>query len=294
MRKAIVTLVIGDSYSAWFDIAVRANWEAYAEEHEFVLVVFDKPLDMSPRAAARSPSWQKCLILEQPRVQTFDQVVWIDSDIIINVKRAPNVFDDVPIDHIGTVDSYSIPDRATHARRLAKAYAAWRRLGVEFIDNPTPEQYFTKRGLPPHDKVMQAGMLVCSPRHHRELMRKAYAYEELGAAYWNYEMGPLAHEVINGSPVTWLSPRFNALVSWEIADSPLLSLHRLTNHLPSTLQGYGRATWHRVIEPVAVRLLIRRMIRENFFIHFARCQNLMAISAPTSQLGIQRSTKTKT
>jgi hypothetical protein len=148
MRKAIVTLVIGDSYRALFDRTARANWKTYAEKHRLAPVVFDKPLDMSPRAAARSPAWQKCLILEQPQVQPFDQVVWTDSDINISVTRAPNVFDGVPIDHVGTVDTYSIPDRATHARRLAKAYAAWRRLGIEFVDNPTPEQYFAKRGLP--------------------------------------------------------------------------------------------------------------------------------------------------
>jgi len=287
MRKAIVTLVIGDSYRAWFDKAARANWKAYTQKHGLALVVFDKPLDMSARAIARSPSWQKCLILEQSHVQAFDQVVWIDSDIIINSRHAPNVFDGVPIDHIGTVDSYSIPDKATYARRLAKAYAAWRRLGIEFIDNLTPEQYFTKRGLPPHDSVMQAGMFVCSPRHHRELMRKAYAYEELGSPHWNYEMASLAHEVINGSPVTWLDPRFNALVLDEIADSLLFSLHRLTGHLPTTLQHYALAALRRAVEPIGVRLVVRRMIHENFFIHFAGCQNLVAISEPTFQLGIQ-------
>ena len=274
MRKAIVTLVIGDSYRAWFDKAARANWKAYTQKHGLALVVFDKPLDMSARAIARSPSWQKCLILEQSHVQAFDQVVWIDSDIIINSRHAPNVFDGVPIDHIGTVDSYSIPDKATYARRLAKAYAAWRRLGIEFIDNLTPEQYFTKRGLPPHDSVMQAGMFVCSPQHHRELMRKAYAYEELGAANRNYEMGPLAHEVMEGSPVTWLDPRFNAIVGNEVADSLLFSLYGLADNLPASIRRYPLAVLHRA-EPLSTRFVIRRMIRANFFVHFAGCQHLM-------------------
>jgi hypothetical protein len=274
MRKAIVTLIIGDRYRALFDGTVHANWKAYAERYQLALVVLDKPIDTSSRAAARSPSWQKCLILEQPQVQTFDQVVWIDTDIIINVGRAPSVFDGVPIDHIGTVDSYAIPDKATHDRRLAKTYAAWRRLGVQFIDNPMPEQYFTKRGLPPHNKVMQAGMFVCSPQHHRELMRKAYAYEEQGAANRNYEMGPLAHEVLEGSPVTWLDPRFNAIVSNEVGDSLLFSLYGLTDNLPTNVRRYPLAVLRRG-EPLYTRFVIRRMLRSNFFIHFAGCQNLM-------------------
>jgi hypothetical protein len=127
---------------------------------------------------------------------------------------------------------------------------------------------------------MQTGMFVCSPRHHRELMRKAYAYEDLGAAHWNYEMAPLAHEVIDGSPVTWLDPRFNAIVLEELADSPLFSyLHWLTDHMPRNFQRYALAALRRA-EPVAARHVIQRMMRENFFIHFAGCQNLMASMRP--------------
>jgi hypothetical protein len=66
----------------------------------------------------------------------------------------------------------------------------------------------------PHgfDTVVQAGMMVFSPRYHREIMEKVYyQYEEKGGPEWHYEMRPLSFEFLKAGIVHWIDPRFNLL-----------------------------------------------------------------------------------
>ena len=64
-ENAIVTLAIGEPYLSNWQKYCAAHWHEYAEKHNFDLIVLTEPLDHSPVALARSPSWQKCLIWGQ-------------------------------------------------------------------------------------------------------------------------------------------------------------------------------------------------------------------------------------
>lgn len=86
MKKAIVTLAIGDNYlDLWMNIC-KKNWTAYCERHGYDLIIFDRPLDISMRAQQRSPAWQKCLILGADAVRNYDRVVWIIR-ISLSIRR---------------------------------------------------------------------------------------------------------------------------------------------------------------------------------------------------------------
>jgi hypothetical protein len=111
MRVAIASLCVGDTYQGpWKRYSAR-SWEDYAARHGYSLVMFERVLDPSPRGKARSPAWQKCLILNQPELRNFDRVVWVDSDIVIN-RSAPPIIEGVPVAKIGAVISgdYLHPD----------------------------------------------------------------------------------------------------------------------------------------------------------------------------------------
>jgi len=58
MKTAIVTIAIGAAYSARFRAHCEGGWSRYADRHGSQLVVIETPLDQTPRAAARSPTWQ--------------------------------------------------------------------------------------------------------------------------------------------------------------------------------------------------------------------------------------------
>jgi hypothetical protein len=82
MKTAIVTIAIGAAYSARFRAHCEGGWSRYADRHGFQLIVIEAPLDLTPRAAARSPAWQKCLVLRPDVAGSFDRVIWIDSDTL--------------------------------------------------------------------------------------------------------------------------------------------------------------------------------------------------------------------
>ena len=81
------------------------------------------------------------------------------------------------------------------------------------IVNPTSKEYYTKYGFSDgFDTVVQAGVLVLSPAHHRSLLEKVYfEYEEKGGPEWHYEMRPLSYELLKAGAVHWIDPRFNSV-----------------------------------------------------------------------------------
>src|SRR5215469_15572908 len=116
MKAAIVTLAIGDAYLNRWRAYCKPGWSRYAERHNFELIVIDRPLDQTPRAAARSPAWQKCLVLRPDIAGSFDRIVWIDSDVLINDRRAfSSIAEGVPLGKLGATDASVFPSR--EARR---------------------------------------------------------------------------------------------------------------------------------------------------------------------------------
>ncbi len=219
-RKAIVTLAIGDRYLQHWKTNCEANWRAYGAQHGFDVICFDKPLDDSARARKRSPAWQKCLILGQDALQRYDRVVWVDSDVLINHQVAPAIDDGVPLEKVGATEEFTFADNVGYQPRqlLERLYVYWNKS----IVNPTGQEYYKNYGLPSEfAKVVQTGVLVLSPRHHRSLLETVYYnHEEKGGPEWNYEMRPLSYELLKADVVHWIDPRFN-LVCDLLVVSPL-------------------------------------------------------------------------
>lgn len=211
-RRAIVTLAVGEPFRRRWREVCEPNWRGYAARHGYDLICIEEPLDSAERARRRSPAWQKCLVLGQPFSARYDRIVWLDSDILIS-PHAPDVSEHVPIDKIGAVDEFSIPSPAVHRLVRLKQYAHWRRSGIPFIDNPSPQSYYAVYGLPRHfPHVVQTGVMVLSPAHHRDLLERTYStYEDRGPG-WNYEMRPLSYEMLAAGCVHWIDPRFNYIL----------------------------------------------------------------------------------
>jgi hypothetical protein len=211
--KLIVTLTIGKKYVETWKKLAETNWKKYAAIHGYDLLCLDHPLDDSDRAKKRSPSWQKCLILNQPFSQEYERIVWIDSDIVINTASAPSVIDGVPLEKVGAVDAFSMQSRELCLQALQRCYEYWAAHGAN-INYETPKNYHVNYGLPAfdHDQVVQCGVMVLSPKYHRDLLLKAYyEYEDKGGPEWHYEARPLSWELLNANVVHWIDCRFNQL-----------------------------------------------------------------------------------
>ena len=114
MKKAIVTITIGEKYKNMFHKYCKENWQNYCEKYNYDLIVINNYLDNSERAKERSPAWQKLLILSQEWSNNYDQIVWIDTDIIINYQEAKDIASQVSIEKAVAVNEYSIPSKISH------------------------------------------------------------------------------------------------------------------------------------------------------------------------------------
>ncbi len=213
MNKAIVTLTIGKKYEEMFTNYCKDNWQKYCEKFDYDLIVINKPLDISKRSKERSPAWQKLLILSQEWSKNYDQIVWIDSDVIINNQMAKDIIFEVEKESFGAVDAYSIPSKEIYKLSLKRAYENYDLNGIKYIENLNPEEYYTKRGIPAKDikKVVQTGVFVCSKNYHQEIFEHIYYnYEDMNnRGEWNYEMPAMSYELIKSNMVQWIPVAYN-------------------------------------------------------------------------------------
>lgn len=261
MKKALVTLAVGDRYINDWKQFSEPSWRRYAQRHGYELIVFTESLDTSPRAQSRSVAWQKCLILNQPETADFERVVWVDADIVIN-DAAPDI--DVPLDHIGAVDMWATPSIEFAQLFVDRARARYT------SPNPATQfrsaaEYYTTYGLPTgHSQVVQTGVLALSVEHHNDLLLAVYEnYEEVPGAENHYEMRPLSHEIIASDVgVTWLDWKFNSvLAAHEFAFYPYI--------LDYDESRLGQITDRLIPALSRNREVVNAVFDNSWFLHFA-------------------------
>jgi len=261
MHVAFCTLTIGDAYLRLWKASAERGWRLYCERHGYELVVIDKPLDITARARARSPAWQKCLILGSDIAGTFDRVVWVDADILIN-PAAPPVLDDVPVEKIGAVDESRFPTADAHQRIVKRLAEEWTDENPSVAQNwrsfLNPADWHAYAGLPRrHGHAIQTGVLVMSPRHHRELLEHVYYhYEDVGGEAMNYEMRPLSFEIQERGLQHWIDQRFNALLGFLLLHERIVVKRELATH------------WEKMT-------FVRGAFERNYFLHIAGHQELL-------------------
>jgi hypothetical protein len=219
-RTAIVTLAIGAEYSDRWHRLCEANWRRYADRHGYDLICIEEPLDDSQRARHRSPSWQKLLLPGQPFAGDYERIVWVDCDVVFG-HDAPPVTAGVPLEKVGAVDE--VGGLPVELKRMLYM--------KPFVD------YYREYGFDGTlDHVVQAGVMVLSPRFHAELFEHIYeTYEDKPGTF--YEMRPLSWELQQRDLVHWLDPRFNTLwIVYRATHDPVLIEPRRHPRLPALAQ----------------------------------------------------------
>ena len=269
-NKVIVTIAIGDlHYRAWKKYAAK-SWELYAAKHGYDLICLQNPLDVSERAKKRSVSWQKCLILQDEKIQGYDRVVWLDSDIIINHSTAPCIVSAVSEDLIGVVNAWEHYRVADYQLIQQRMVGYCKRHNLPFYS--TGKQYFTDYGLPGiSEKAVQGGVLVLNPKRHSKLLKKVYEnYEDGRPAYWHYEMRPLSYEIILNNVSQWMDSRFNYVVeNAKLAEY----YHRLPENYLERIARIVKIKGYKLLALFGIRFwqeeLIGKALLRGYFIHFA-------------------------
>lgn len=279
MKKAIVTLAVGQKHEEIFNNFCKKNWKKYCEIFNYDLIVINEPLDKSERALERSVAWQKLLILSQEWSDNYDQIVWIDSDVIINYQQAKDITSHVSIEKVGAVESYSIPSKISHDIALKRRYDYWKKNNIPYIDNLAPGDYYKNRGIPGGDlkEVVQTGVFVCSTKYHQKIFEHIYYnYEDINkTAAWNYEMPAMSYELLKGDLVEWIPNEYNYCV-FDIISTyyPFILLEKspIIKRIHIKLMKLLGIKNYNIFTPLQIKCL-DQIYSNGYFIHYAGCHS---------------------
>lgn len=247
MRKAMVTLVIGQPYATLWRARAMPSWERFAERHGYELIAIEQPIDDSPLAGQRSAAWQKLLIWRHPRVAEFDRVLWLDADIVINDSVAPCPVEQTPAELVGAVQDQSMLSQPAMASAFARLNN-WQKTPRELARG-----YYEGNGFkPPADYFINSGVLVLG-RSHRDLLEHVYHHHEQTRVSY-YEQIALSYEILSRGLHHAIDPRFNHL--W----------------IEHQILSYPFAGWGDAIKALCMAAAFDNC----FFLHFARRLDDMA------------------
>jgi hypothetical protein len=254
--RAIVTLAIGETYEKVWNTLFRESWAAYGDKFGYDVIVIASPLDLTPRSAARSPAWQKLLILSQPWSKNYDRIVWIDSDIII----APHALDVCA----------ALPNRAQIGICSREQMSAvereiyWERMynfpptdpaalnkALDDITDRDFKDFGIERGECPE---YNTGVMVFTPDLHAPLLTEVYeSFDQTGL---RYEQIPLSYRLQHSGKLKLLSPRFN----WSIHEAMKMGV----------LEGFNP-------DVNEILRLVKNELSKCYFLHFAGSMPLMKL-----------------
>jgi hypothetical protein len=262
-RAAMVTIVIGELYAATWMRLAHQSWIRYANTYDLDLIVIACPLDSSERAAARSPAWQKLLILDQPWAKQYERIIWLDSDIVIS-SHAQNIIEAAgPAEKISLTVSGGRSSDAERMLFIERLYdARFLPTAEHMVWSAEVEKNYIDHKVPPHDVMFNTGVMVVSPQHHNELFLHCYEHGEQVDRL--YEQALLSHEIIERDLAYVINSRFN----WGIQEA-------LFFYLPEILTLKDRPKIF--VEPVLklARYLVRCELANSYFLHFYGTMNLM-------------------
>jgi hypothetical protein len=278
-KKAVITLAIGLKYEKLFKDFCEPGLIEYCKRFDYDLICLTTPLDDAERAKNRSPAWQKLLILSQPWSRDYERIVWLDTDIIVNNNNAQDIAKDVPIEKIGAIDQYSIPSRELYQIAFKRFYLSHHG-EIPEINNLSPASYYANNNLiceQPLTQVVQTGVMVASPKHHREIFEYTYNnYEDISDSLHSqsqFEMPALSYELIRKDLVHWLPNQFNFdVISNLLTYYPFLvpshkkpSTHFLARQFKNDDGDYSRE----------MRVCLDSIYNLAIFMHFNGCHDFM-------------------
>jgi hypothetical protein len=85
MKTCLINIAIGEKYIQMYDQWVRARMQRYCDKHGYDLKLITTPIRDLP---GKQFTWQKLCVFDLPWLREYDQVIFVDSDILV-AKGAP-------------------------------------------------------------------------------------------------------------------------------------------------------------------------------------------------------------
>lgn len=233
----VVTVAVGFPYKQAYLSLFHRSVLAYCDKHGYDFLLVDDFIDRS-EADPSLISLQKALVCSVDVAADYERVVFIDADILVNVEDAPSIVAETTPDLAGFVDEFSQPDPVTRI-------SIQRAMGWE----TSAAEYYALCGFhldTPH--VVNSGVMVLSPRHHRNILEEIYlAGKRDGRNHprgFHYEQSLIGYRFQAESRCRFVDNKWNTLASIALTANNI-------RHID------------------AARAFFPRMFRNCYFLHFA-------------------------
>jgi hypothetical protein len=268
-RKAIFTILHGDSYVDTWKRYCEPGWRAYADRHGYDLVVVTEPIRLEHPLSVRPIHWQKAFIPRHPRAKDYEDIVYLDADILINYHRAPCIVSANPTGKIGAVrfDQYIDDDfnyylifiRQSKFRNLQERIRQHQQTpGVVTLSGPDFAAEYGQYSSDLSRPLINSGVLTMKPALHGDLLEKIYhdSFVEMSdgaetrcGQKGNFDQVYLTHKLLEADMIQLLDERYNCIAYYQMA-----------LHYPFLFAAFS--------EELA-RVALTTILMNHYFLHFA-------------------------
>jgi hypothetical protein len=200
-------------------------------------------------------SLNKILVCSQPWSEDYDYIIYVDADVLINIRAPPILATHNLGDKIGIVNEYDEVEVRDYA--FVQKTLNWGRNASE---------YYAMAGFNIETEVMlNTGVMVFQPKKHRKFLDGVYN-RYIGSAVnhprsFHFEQSAIGYEMQIQNMYVPLNPRFNAI--WFIQKV----LNAKFTHFPP-IRLAGRSTRD---------VPIHTYFFTNYFMHLAGHQNFDSV-----------------
>ena len=205
MKVCLVAVAIGDKYLERYNTLFRPSQEQYASKHGYDFRVETEYLD--PRFQNKAVcSLNKILVSCQPWSYQYDFVIFIDSDIVVNISSPP-IHSCMDFEgKIGIVNEYD--QLVGHEKFTDKVR--------ESLKWGTASEYYEKAGFYLSTELMlNTGVLVMQPALHGDFLRNIFdLHVETCLTHprgFHYEQAAIGYHLQTSNMFKILPKEFNAI-----------------------------------------------------------------------------------
>jgi len=204
MKVCLVTICIGEKYLQQYNTLFRRSQEKYAKKNGYDFKVITDYIDKK-FTHPDTICMQKQLICSLEWAQSYDFIICLDADIIIN-ENTPTIHNEYNFgDKIGVVNQSQPTLEARIEGQIHKGYEV------------TAKDYYKLKSnhIIETDHIINGGVMVWQPKIHKNFLKNVYEkYVENQInhpAGYHYEQSVIGYELQNRNMHFFMNMKWNAL-----------------------------------------------------------------------------------
>lgn len=204
MKVCLVTICIGEKYLQQYNTLFRPSQEKYAKKCGYDFLVITDYIDKK-FTHPDTICMQKQLICSLKWAQSYDFIICVDSDIIIN-ENTPTIHNEYNFgDKIGVVNQSQPTLQARIEGQIHKGYEVTAKDYYKLKSNHSIET----------DHIINGGLMVWQPKIHKNFLKNIYE-KYIGnqinhPAGYHYEQSVIGYEIQKNNMHYFMDMKWNAL-----------------------------------------------------------------------------------